>query len=535
LVSTDVNGAVIGSPTVVTSIAAVLAASGPLPTVVGSTITAAISTRGRYRLTVTEGAKVSSAEFVVAQPNTASKRTQLAYFARFETALVTMDGLLAEANAARLANDTATMNARMVAWVNTWRAIDLGQLSLAAPVATEGGFPLSVAETAALGVVQTPDDVLNKVVLSDASDDLLALEEALRDPSTPYIQVRNLFRDFNTRAERLRAVSPGEYGVIDAKSLYADLLAHRIPQVMDALVEDVAKVFGLPARQPYFDGLARNAVAEPNGIGDTLRRPLLASLAIRPDATASPDAASVSYLNSTLAEQLTTLAVTEVTNAIGGGYTVRKFYQAAFVSAVGGAIVVAAARHLKELTNGADLTVTTGASLSINVFEADYSTIEGLGMNGDAPGQNTVMLVGPELYLAFRDGIEKVKGLGGLASLANGVVKARDPDEIEDGLQELYDKAKEQEGILQTAAERIRRELAAVYQTPKPRAAVSDCLFESGPLCRSVQYRLGFRSVYASLGLNLPQPILFVVVNNITGATLVGSPIFLPRAVPAVP
>jgi hypothetical protein len=85
---------------------------------------------------------------------------------------------------------------------------------------------------------------------------------------------------------------------------------------------------------------------------------------------------------------------------------------------------------------------------------------------------------------------------------------------------------------LLSAAERIRRELAGVYQTPRPRAPVSDCLFESGPRCRSIQYPNGFRSVYASLGLNLPSPILFVVVNNLTGETAVGSPAFIPHPVP---
>lgn len=506
LVATDINGHVIGAPTVTTSIAPVSAASGALPSAGGTTISTAIDTRGRYRLTVTAGTVTSSAEFVVTQPNTAAAPTQLEYFAKFDQTLVTMDQLLAEANVARLANDSATMSAKMIAWVNTWRAVDIEALSLAVPVVPENGFPPEVLDLVGFGVTQSPDDVLNKTILSDASDDLLAIQLALREPTTPYPQIHDLFRSFNARAERIRAVSPGEYGVIDAKALYAELLAHRVPQVMDALVEDIARVFALPARKPFFPGLVQNA---PSGAG-------------------ALDPRGEIYVCSTLGEQLATLAVQQVVDAIGGGYTLKKFYQAAFVSAAGAGLVVAAAQHIRSLPGVQDLTVTTGASISINIFGAPYSTLEGIGVNGNAPAQNTVMMVGPELYNSFRDALDKILGLGGLVTQGKNLVKAKNLDDINQGLEEFKKKAKEQEGILQTAADRIARELAKVYQTPSPRAAVSDCLFTPGPLCSSVQYLDGFDSVYGTLGLNLATPILFVVVNNLTGATLVASPAFLP-------
>jgi beta-lactam-binding protein with PASTA domain len=530
LVERDVDGHIIGNPSASFAVTAISAASGSSPTISSGVISPAANTRGRYRLTVTSAGRTTFAEFVVVQPNTAAKPTQLALFAQFESTLLAMDTLLAEANAARQAGDTATMTAKMTTWVNTWRAFDIDRLSLAVPVVTEDGFPPSVGDMVAFGVSQTADDVLNKQILSDASDDLEEIETALRNPSTPYVQIVNAFRAFNARAERLRSVAPGEYGVVDAKGLYAELLAQRIPRVMDALVEDVAAAFGMPARQRPFPALASNFTG---GAFEVLQ----ADAAARGALVVPPLAASLKpsrrqnevYLFSTLAEQLTTIAVQAAVDAVGGGYTVRKFYQAAATSAIGGAAILAAAHHIKAATGAADLTVTTGASLSINVFEADYSTMEGIGLNGAHPSLNKVMIVGPELYNAFADVIEKIKGLGGLATSASNATKAKNLDEMHDGLEDFYDKSKEQVNALQDAAQRIRDELENVYQTPSRHAEVSDCLFEPGPLCASIGYENGFHSVYQSLGLNLPTPVLFVVVNQETGAVVVGSPVFLPH------
>ena len=121
-----------------------------------------------------------------------------------------------------------------------------------------------------------------------------------------------------------------------------------------------------------------------------------------------------------------------------------------------------------------------------------------------------VMIVGPELFNAFSAAVEELKGLGGLATQASGVVKAKNLDEINQGLQDFHKKASEQVDNLVSAAERIQRELANVYQTPSAAAQVTDCLFPTGPLCRSVQYADGFTSVYGSLGLDLATPVLFV-------------------------
>ncbi|MEJ0087509.1 MAG: Ig-like domain-containing protein [Pseudomonadota bacterium] len=524
LAETDLNGHVIGTPAASLNVSVVSAASGPLPSVSGGAISFGTATRGRYRLTVISSGRTAVAEFVVVQPNTEAKPTQLAMFAQLDSTLLTMDRLLAEANAARLAGETATMTARMTDWVNTWRALDIDQLSLAVPVVTEDGFPPSLADLAAFGVTQTPDDALNKTILTDAADDLEDLEAALRQPNKPYTQIIAAFRAFNARAERLRSVTPGEYGIVAAKGLYAELMSQRIPRVMDALVDDVAAAFGLPARRRPFPGLidydASVAALQP----DAARHVWVAQRAALPAAGAEQV-----YLFSTLAEQLTTLAVQAAVDAVGDGYTVRKFYQAAATSAIGGAAILAAAHHIKAETGAADLTVTTASSLSINIFEAPYSTMEGIGLNGAHPALNKVMIIGPELFNVFSDIVEKIKALGGLRSSATNVAKAKNLDDVYDGLTDFYKKSKKQLDGLTDAEQRIREELENVYQTPSPHAAVTECLFEPGPLCASIEYANGFHSVYRSLGLNLPTPVLFVVVDQETGAVLVGSPAFLPH------
>lgn len=525
LTETDINGNPTGTPNATFNVTAVSGVAGPLPTVGNGAIAPASNTRGRYRVAVTSGGRTATAEFVVVQPNTAARPTQLALFAQFESTLLAMDNLLAEADSARLVGDTATMTTRMTAWVNTWRALDLDRLSLAVPVVTEEGFPPSVADLAGFGVTQTADDVLNKRILGEALSDLDAIETALRSPNTPYPQIVNLFRTFNARAERVRAVAPGEYGIVDAKGLYAELLSQRIPRALDALVDDMAAALGMPSRSRTFPGLASVYPSVEYGLSPT-DPTARAMVAQRWDA--APSGGDV-YLFSTLAEQLTTVAVKAVVDAMGGGYTVRKFYQAAATSAIGGAAILAAAHHIKAETGAADLTVTTASSLSINIFEAEYSTLEGIGLNGAHPALNKVMVIGPELVNVFTDMIEKLKALGGLNSSASNVLKARNMDDIYDGLVDFYSKGKEQVDAAQSAGQRISEELENVYQTPSPHAAVSECLFEPGPLCSSITYVNGFHSVYQSLGLNLPTPILFVVVNQETGAVLVGSPAFLPH------
>ncbi len=511
LVARDVNGNVLATPAVTISIAADGITAGALPTLTGGTITPALNSRGRYRLSITDGARTSSAQFLIAQPNLATKPTQIAKFARLEAVLGTMNTLLREADAARLAGDTPLMTARMVDWVNTWRTIDLNRLSTAVPFSPEGGFPLEVGDLAARGITQTPDDVLNLQILRDANADLLEIEEALRDPTTPYQQVITLFRSFNARAERIRSVSPGKYGVVDAKGDYAVLLAHTLPRAMDALVEDVAQVFGLPPRARRYPQLSQNVP------GSRWAQPMLASTAALPTGTA--------MVNSTLAEELATTTIQAIVDGIDV-YTVKDYYTNAFSSVMYSGLIMGIAQEVRTAVGGADpfLTVTTGSSLSINVFHAAYSTIEGLGLNGRHPSLNRVMVIGPALPAAFKDAIEKVKGLGGAPSTAAGVARARDLDEFEQGLDDLQKQADE----LYDAGQNVFNALSNAYQDPSERSAVSDCLFISGPLCKSIRYINGFISVYEPLGLNLPTPILFVAVNMETGETLVGTPAFIP-------
>lgn len=518
LVARDLNGAVIALPPVTMTIAPDSATSGALPTVGGNSIAAANNTRGRYRLTVTDGARVTTAIFVVLQPNTPAKPAMIAKFAQLDAVLGSMDSLLAEADAARLASDTGLMTTKMNAWVNTWRTVNINKLSLATPVAPEGGFPMDVSEIAALGVTQSTDDVLNKTILTDAVDDLLDIEEALRDPSTPYQQIIGMFRAFNARADRIHSIAPGEYGALDAKGLYAELLAHRLPRAMDALVEDVAKAFGMPPRPARYPLIGRADVGPAND--SRWARPLMAS--VGPSGIAGADTV---YVNSTLAEELTTTVVQAIVDGIDT-FSIRKFYESAFKTAGWSAAVMVAANHLKEFAGGVDheLRVTTGASFAVNIFDAPYSTIEGLGLNGRHPSLNKVYIVGPAVGQALAGVLEKVKALGDLPSQAAGVAKAKDLDEMQDGLDEMQDAMDE----LHEAGNNFQQALNRVYQDPHERSAVSDCLFVSGPLCRSIQYSNGFKTVYQSFGLDLAVPILFVVVNSETGFTLIGTPVFIP-------
>ena len=415
-----------------------------------------------------------------------------------------MDALLQHANTARLAGDTATMHGLMVNWVNTWRTLDVERLKLAAPVAPEGGFPLSTDELIANGRSQAADDVLTKQILQDAAMDLQTLAEAIEDPTTPYQQIRTLFQQFSARAARLGKVSPSVYGGVDSKELYAAVLAHRLPRVMEALVNDVAHTLGMSARKPRYPQLA--------------------------DVTAT--GAAEQRMSSTLAEVLETLAVKEVVDQISeaAGYSVRQFYKDAVKGAAISSAIMGVGRLVKALANGHDLTITTGSSLSFNEFLAAYSTMEGIGLNGSTPDVNMVMVIGPDVAAAIEDVTNAVKAGGGLLSSLPDPKKWQNLDEAYKGLTDYKDKIDKQfDDAVTKKVDSLVTTYQNMYQSPHPLAEVSECVFESGPACRSIQYRSGFATVYVPKSLSLPSAVAFIVVNTTTGEVAVGTPAFFPH------
>ena len=525
VIARDLNGTVIAAPAVTLTVAPLTATSGATPSANTTTITPAADSRGQFRLEVSDGARVISADFVVTQPSTAAKRSQLELFAQLDSALTTMDNLLGEANAARLAGDTTTMRSKMVSWVNTWRAIDIDALKLASPVAPEIGFPPDVEDMAAFGVVQTAADALNKTILRDAANDLLDIEAALVEPTTPYQQVVSLFKTFNARAERIRSVTPGEYSAADCKSVYAVILAHRIPRVMEALVNDTAQTLGMTARQPRYPALASAGAPGAGNSPNLWTRSPETSLASLDSRAGGGEA----YLYSTLAEQLTTLAVQQITEAIGGGYTIKKFYVDATKNALIGGAIIAIAHHVKAVTNGREMTVTTGASLSFNNFYVPYSTIEGIGLNGTDPEVNQLMVIGPDVFNKMKAVLDGIKDGVGLVTATVAPEKWKSLEDKFEALLNFKDEADKQLDLAITGAPQVVEVFQNVYQSPSPIAEVSDCIFESGPLCRSIQYRSGFRTTYKPLVLSLPSPVAFISVNTTTGEVLVTAANFFPH------
>lgn len=500
----DLDGNILASPTYTATIAASGSTAGAVPTIDLQHIVPATDTRGEFVLTVNDGSRTATARLVVVQPTNAAGRSQAAGFAQLDEALRAMDALLQQANAARLAGDTATMRTLMVRWVDTWRTVDVDRLKLATPVAPEGGFPLSIDEMAARGYQPTPDDVMLKRVLKDAADDLQALAEAIDDPTTPYVQVRTLFRTFNAHAARLRTLSPSAYGAVDSKDLYAAVLAHRLPHVLEAYVNDVAHTLGMPARTSRYPQLAR---AEDSG-------------------------SSEQRMSSTLADQLATLAVNEAVDALteAAGYSVKQFYTDAIKGAFNSSLLLGLGHLVRDMAHGRDLTITTGSSMSFNEFLFPFSTMEGLGLNGEVPDNNMVMVIGPDVISAVFDVKDAIMAGAGLASSIPDPKTWKNLDEAYDGISDFKDKVDKQfDDSVTNKVDSLITAYQNLYQSPHPLAEVSDCVFESGPACRSIQYRSGFATTYTPKKLSLPSPIVFLVVNTTTGEVAVGTPAFFPH------
>lgn len=237
-------------------------------------------------------------------------------------------------------------------------------------------------------------------------------------------------------------------------------------------------------------------------------------------------------MSSTLADQLATLAVNEAVDALteAAGYSVKQFYTDAIKGAFNSSLLLGLGHLVRDMAHGRDLTITTGSSMSFNEFLFPFSTMEGLGLNGEVPDNNMVMVIGPDVISAVFDVKDAIMAGAGLASSIPDPKTWKNLDEAYDGISDFKDKVDQQfDDSVTNKVDSLITAYQNLYQSPHPLAEVSDCVFESGPACRSIQYRSGFATTYTPKKLSLPSPIVFLVVNTTTGEVAVGTPAFFPH------
>jgi hypothetical protein len=467
--------------------------AGSLPTVVGSNVTFNSATRGGFRLTATDPGtgRMAVADFAVAQPRLPGADSQMEQFARLTEALTDMQEFMRQAKVAADANDTVTATARVTDFVLRWRAVDGVALRQAAPFSPETGFPPQI-EDLPPSVVPGPDDFINRQLIREAGDALEVWTEGLRADDTSLAELNTLGNAFIDKAHLLRGLTPGEYGTVLAAPSYAAIAAHRIPDLMDALTDELAIIVGLPPLAP----------------AATSRR-------VKSD--------------STLSELVVTQAVNAILDQVNEAqqYTKQILHQAFY-----GAAVVAITQHVKSFVQGKEIeAVISGASMSFRFFESPYSMIEGKGLEWEDPDLNTVLVIGPQLFSSLSSLVEKIKG----ASKVNA-----DPDDPSGeprfkNLDELFDAFKALIDAAQAAGQAFDNAQQPTKLADRP------CIFTSDPTCVQLMYPDGFKSVYEYAppsGLSqltgLPLPIVFVVKNNVNGQVLFDTPIFFP-SVPEEP
>jgi hypothetical protein len=484
---------------------------GPMPALTGNTITFDPATRGAFRITAADGGgHTANATFAVAQPIIPGQLSQMDDFAKLTEVFQGIDGLLRQASAAVAANDTPTAQARLRDIVNLWRTIDVDSMKLSTPFSPDGGFPPGLGDMAGFGVVPGPDDAANKQLLIKTEVELQAWTDGLNASGASMTQLRALAAAFADDASRLPSLTPGEYGVVDGAPDYALIAAHRIPDLMEAMMNQLGQVVGLPPRVSSYAGLS--SVRPVHGLDR------VGVQSLRPRA------------NSTLAEVLTAEAVNYALDTISDA---KKYATAVLSQAAYGMAIVAAANHLKAFLQAQEPeSIISGPSLSFRTFGEPFAMIEGRGLEKQYPDLNTVIVIGPDLFDAVKVLVDKIKSAARFnlnPADSSGNPRYKNVDEATSDMKKFKSAL---DAELKATNALVKQAENAFQSTTKSDAP---CLFSSASDCVELLYPDGFTSVYTytppgGLGsfTGLPLPIVFIIKNNVNGQFLFDTPVFFP-------
>jgi hypothetical protein len=497
--------------------------AGPMPTVIGTTVQTDATTRGRYRLQLVDGnGRRAAAEFVVTQPAVAGAPAPMAAsFRALSQAMTDIDTLLAEARVALATGDVARQEALLRQMVRRWRQVDIEDLRLSIPLAPETGFAPLVEQMAGFGVSGTAEDLLVERLLQDAAADLAAWTAGLRAPGTTLTQLNQLADAFGTRAARLDGLDVTEWGAVNASNEYTLLLARRIPALYEAIMDELAVVVGEPP--------TRVATAADPQRSSVFERAYVAESGSDGEARAGGVEIS-STLSELLVTQATQWVVDKIIDDFNERYKNAKQYgEDVMKQAFYGAFTVAAVSHVRQFIQSQDTgTFVAGASLSLHVFDAPYSMIEG-PWDIQNPEMNEVYVIGPRLFEQVREFIEAIQE----ASDYRDVVDPTTEDGRYKSVEEIKEDLKEFRDYLQDVADEFGDIAQRVYQPPD--AVDAPCLFEAGPRCSQLIWENGFESVYEyepppgfESFTGLPLPIVFMIYNYRDNQFYFATPAFFP-------
>jgi hypothetical protein len=492
--------------------------TGALPTVSGLTLTPAATSRGAFVLTATNAAgRTTRVGFAVGAPDAPGDESVGAAYRRLSAAMSDIDALLVQARAALAANDVARQRSVLTQIVTRWRQLDLVDLEISDPMAPETGFKPLPSQLAGFGVTATPDDLVLQQVLADADADLKDWIDGLRSPGTSIAELSRRADRFATRAARLNGLVVTEWGTVTAAGKYQLLAGKRIPQLYEAIVDELAVVVGLPATRVAAADLANRSEARYADAGGRSGAG---------DAYVPGDAVVASTLAELAVTQATQWVVDKVIEDFNAKYkNAKQFGEDILKQAFFGAATVAVAQHLRSFIAAEDIgDVVSGASLSIRLFDSSYSFLEGR-FETDDPDLNYVFVIGPSIYDLLKPLIDNSKKTFTAAKDAKKNLKG-----LLDSIRTLIQSANTDVNAAATQARQF------------PTGVDRPCIFTPDPDCTQLLFDDGFQTVYEytpppgfEAFSGLPQPIVFLVWNARRDTYFLATPPFLPTKKQAAP
>ncbi len=447
------------------------AAAGLPPQVVAGTITTGGDTLGAYTVTATlvASSEAVSEAFAVVSP--AGENSPQSIFVDLAARIEELDVLTRELSAAIEAGDQGAIGIIHTDLLALQAAIELEDLRVTSPFAPDGGFPPPLSELPPAGFDQSAADIAYVGAVQTLVDDLKPLELLLADlsPTTPGDDDARL-RDMNQQVaesiDRMSSLEPTLYGQLAGADWLSHILSVRIPRLVHAQVTAIDAALtdaGLVSQQQ----LSRA------GKTPGLQR------AATPPPPAQPQFFSLGGL---------------MTGSALRTRLIKKIYVPLIQQLLKSGLILAGEDLLKQYANAGELVgVISAGSVSIHIFDAPNSVIEGLGLNGTLPEASQVLMVGPDAINAVQDAITNLGG-----------IEIKNLNDLQGAFKTIADAARSVEDAFNKA-------------NSTPKATYRGCLFDPSPDCLQLIYPDGFASVYKSTGLPIPAPVLIVVRNVSTG------------------
>src|SRR5581483_771786 len=295
--------------------------------------------------------------------------------------------------------------------VARWKQVDIQALRFDNPMAVAQGYPPTAAELPSLGLTATADDILYSNLVNDADAKLQAWIAGLKAPNTSMAELAQLADNFNSAAAKIQGLQITEWGGVNAQSAMTAILSRHIPELYDALMNEMAQAAANGGQNNNNAVIQKIAWRRFGGrrSGVHLRR------------------------TSTLAEIGVTTAtqfiVDKASDYFSQTYSNAKQFATDILSqAMWAAAATALAQHLRADLNGQDAATVAGASLSFHEFNSAPSFIE-CDCDVQHPDNNQVFLIGPDIVQPVTQLIETIQSAVNFGKAA-GSGSAKNFDEV---------------------------------------------------------------------------------------------------------